>query len=327
MALLVTGGTGVIGSMIIRELVGEGIEPIVMARHDDLALLQDVKTNIKFFQGDLLDFETLERKIKDYGIRRIIHAGALMPGETHEDPVKGFGVNGLGTLNLLEAARRRGVERFVYMSAKGVYSPATGDFAHPTYRPLNEDYPRDIQMGIYGSTKLCGEIMGFQYQRVFDLEFVALRFAMTYGPGKLARHGPLALHSKIIENSMLRRPARIPQGADQRDDMIYTRDCARATVKTVHAEGLRNNAFNIGTGEGKTLVDFADAVKKVCPAADIQIGPGLDYLGIQYNTYCVFDVSRAREELGFTPAFDFEAATEDYIETMDRLNISPMYTP
>ena len=62
MALLVTGGTGVIGSMIIRELVGEGLEPIVMARHDDLALLRDVKTKIKFFQGNILDFETLERK-------------------------------------------------------------------------------------------------------------------------------------------------------------------------------------------------------------------------------------------------------------------------
>ncbi|MFH1491059.1 MAG: NAD(P)-dependent oxidoreductase [Pseudomonadota bacterium] len=327
MSILITGGTGVIGSMIVRQMADERMDPIVLARREDFSLLEDVKGRFKFVQGDVSDFENVSNIISDYGIRRIIHAGALMPGECLRDPIKGFGVNSIGTLNLLEAARRGRVERFVYTSAKGVYSPATGEFAHPTYKPIDENYPRDDQMGLYGSTKLCGEIMGFQYRKTFGLDFITLRFSMTYGPGKLSRHGPLAVHSKMIENSMLKKSVRIPRGSDQKDDMIYTKDCARATVMSAFHKDLKNHVFNIGTGTGKTLVDFSEAVKKVFPGADVRIGPGLDYLGVDYNTYSVFDVSRAKEELGFSPEFDFEKAVEDYKETLNRLNIRPAYSP
>lgn len=327
MSVLVTGGTGVIGSMIVRELAKMGIQSVVFSRHEDYNLLGDVKGEFSFVQGDVLDFKRIIKVLENFNIRRIIHAGALMPGECHQNPINGFNVNSLGTLNLLEAARKTGVERLIYMSAKGVYSPAVGSFSHPTYEPVDEDYPRDIQMGIYGSTKLCGEIMGFQYRKTFDLDFVALRFSMTFGPGKLSRHGPLAVHSKIIENSMLKRPVRIHQGADQKDDMIYTGDCARAAVMAAFKEGLKSHVFNVGTGVGKTLIDFSNAVKTIYPDADIRIGPGLDYLGIKYNTYCVFDISRARDELGFSPEFNLEGAVEDYIETMNRLGLAPTYSP
>lgn len=327
MSVLVTGGTGVIGSMIVRKLVERGIEPVVLARHEDLSFLKDVERKMKFVQGDVLDFEKVSKIIEAEGIKRIIHASALMPGETQKDPIKGFNVNSLGTLNLLEAGRRAGVERFVYTSAKGVYSPIAGEYAHPSYKPLGEDYPKDMQMGMYGATKLCGEVMGLQYQRDFNVDFVALRFSMTYGPGKLLRHGPLAVHSKIIENSMLNKPVRIPQGAAQKDDMIYTKDCANAIVLATFAQELTHRVFNIGSGIGKTLVDLSNAVKKTLPGADIEIGPGLDYLGIGYDVYSVFDISKAREELKFAPEFDLEKSVQDYVETMNVLNIKPSYTP
>jgi UDP-glucose 4-epimerase len=326
MSILITGGTGVIGSMIVRQLADKRTDPIVLARHEDFSLLEDIKGRFKFVQGDVSDFQNLSSILSRYGIRRIIHAGALMPGECHEDPIKGFAVNSVGTLNLLEAARRGGIERVVYTSAKGVYSPAVGDFDHPTYKPIDENYPRDDHMGLYGATKMCGEIMGFQYRKAFGLDFIALRFSMTYGPGKLSRHGPLAVHSKMIENSMLKKSVHILRGAEQKDDMIYTKDCARAAVMSVFAKDLKNHVFNIGTGTGKTLLDFSEAVRKVFPGADILIGPGLDYLGVGYNTYCVFDITRAKEELGFSPEFDFQKAVEDYKETLNLLNIRPVYS-
>lgn len=327
MSILVTGGTGVIGSMVVRKLVEKGIEPVVVARHEDLSLLKDVKRKITFVQGDVLDFEKVNKIIRTQGIKRIIHASALMPGETQTDPIKGFNVNSFGTLNLLEAGRRFGIDRFVYTSAKGVYSPIRGEYDHPTYKPIDENYPREMQMGMYGATKLCGEIIGFQYQRDFNVEFVALRFGMTYGPGKLLRHGPLAVHSKIIENSMLNKPVRIPQGSEQKDDMIYTKDCANAVVLATFAKGLTSNVFNIGSGVGKTLGDFSNAVKKILPAADIEIGPGLNYLDIGHTVYSIFDITRARKELKFNPEFDLEKSVQDYVETMRLLNIEPVYTP
>lgn len=324
MKVLLTGGTGVIGSMISRQLVDEGIRPVVLARRDDRGLLRDI--DVEFTRGDVTDAGQVARIMKDFGIDTVIHAAALMPNESHADPIKGFDVNSMGTLNLLEASRKSGVGRFVYLSAKGVYSPAAGDFAHPTYQPMDESYPRDRQMGIYGSTKLCGEVMGFQYRRTFGLDFVALRFAMTYGPGKLMRHGPLAVHSRMVEGSMLGRPVRIPQGGDQKDDMIYTRDCARAVVRAVLVRDHASDVYNIGTGRGATIVEFAKAVERVLPEADIEIGPGLNYLGIDYDTYAVFDVSRAREELGFTAEFGFEEAVRDYVDTMRQLGLTPTHS-
>ena len=75
------------------------------------------------------------------------------------------------------------------------------------------------------------------------------------------------------------------------------------------------------------MVEFSNAVKKFIPQADIQIGPGPDYIGLGTAYYSVFDISRATEQLGYQPKFDFEAGVYDYIETMKRLNIKPQYTP
>jgi UDP-glucose 4-epimerase len=78
---------------------------------------------------------------------------------------------------------------------------------------------------------------------------------------------------------------------------------------------------------GKTLGDFSKAVKKILPVADIEIGPGLDYLDIGHNVYSIFDITRARKELKFNPEFDLEKSVQDYVETMNLLNIEPVYTP
>jgi UDP-glucose 4-epimerase len=86
------------------------------------------------------------------------------------------------------------------------------------------------------------------------------------------------------------------------------------------------SVYNIGSGYGATLDDFADAVRRVIPEADIEIGDGLDYLGMGIGYYCIFDLERARNDLGYEPRFDFEAGTRDYIATMDRLGLEPVVT-
>ncbi|MDP2659928.1 MAG: NAD-dependent epimerase/dehydratase family protein, partial [Dehalococcoidia bacterium] len=242
------------------------------------------------------------------------------------DPRLGFEVNATGTVNILEASRLAGVERVVFTSSKAVYGPIRGEHAYPTYKPLGEDHPKN-PISVYDVCKVASEGMGMNYHRNYGLDFIALRFASIYGPGKLARHGAIAQHSKIIENSMLGKPATVAKGAQERDDMIYVKDVAQGIVKACLAKGVEHRAFNIGTGKGVTLVDMAEAVKKIYPNAQIEIGPGLNYIGWDESYFSIFDISKARDELGYEPRYGVEEGVADYIETMKRLNIPAQYTP
>jgi UDP-glucose 4-epimerase len=326
MSVLVTGGFGAIGSFVTRALVNMGIEPVVYDMYEDFALIKDIKGKVIFVQGDILDFSQLVNTVKSYGIKRIIHTVALL---SRADPARAVRVNTQGTLNVLETAKECKTERVVYLSSKAVYNEPTGEYSHPTYKPLDEDYPKEKPMGVYGVTKFFGEQLGLQYNKLFGLDFVALRFGLTYGPGRILKNpnSPMIVPCKIVENAMLGRPTIIPRGGDQKDDMIYNEDTAHGVVLACFAKSLDHHQFNIGTGVGSSLFDVARAARMLYPDAKIEIGPGIDPFGIGFNVYSVYDISRAKNEIGFTPRYDVEKGIRDYVETMKRLGIEPKYIP
>jgi UDP-glucose 4-epimerase len=329
MSILVTGGMGAIGSFVTRHLVDMGAETIVYSRHKDTILLSDMESKMVIVEGDITDFDKLVQTIKAYGVDRIIHASAMLT-DAGSSPVTAIRVNVEGTAKVLDAALQCNVKRVVYTSAKGVYNEATGAYGHPTYKPITEDYPAEANMGFYGLTKLFGEKVGFQYFREKGVDFIALRFSSTFGPGKLLKHGatsPMSVHGRMIEHAMLGKPFRHPTGADQIDDLIYNKDTAKGIVLACFAEKPEHRIFNIGSGQGATLRDLAAAVRKSYPDADIEIGPGLDYFNIGHNVYSVYDISRAKKELGYAPEYSLEAGVRDYVEMMRTLKIEPVYTP
>jgi UDP-glucose 4-epimerase len=328
MAVLVTGGMGAIGSFVTRRLVEIGADPVVYARHKDTALLSDMEKKIVFVEGDILDPDKIVQTIKAYAIDRVIHASAIVPSEV--TPSKTIRVNAEGTASVLEAALHCNVRRVVYTSAKGVYNEATGIHGHPTYEPINEDWPAEANMGWYGLTKYFGERIGFQYREEQGLDFIALRFSSTYGPGKIVKHGatsPMSIICRMIEHAMLGKPFRHTQGAEQKDDFIYNKDTANGIVLACFAENVNHRIFNIGSGVGVTLMDLADAIRKMYPDADIQVGPGLDFYNMGHNVYSVYDITRAKQELGYAPQYTLEAGVRDYVEVMHQLKIEPIYTP
>lgn len=324
MTILLTGGMGAIGSWVARELIEAGHHLVLYDARADFSLIPDLEGRVEVVTGDLLDLPSLIRTSLEKKVERILHLAAMMPSSAQANPYQGFQVNALGTMNVLEAARIAGVRRMVYTSSKGVYGPIRGEYAHPTYRPVTEDHPT-LPNSVYGATKLMGEHMGLNYVRNYGLDFVALRFGSTYGPGKLGRHGIVGIHSAVIEAAMAGQETRIPQGEEQVDDMVYNADTAHAIVLACFAQDLEHRVFNIATGTGCTMLDLARAVKKLFPQAVIEVGPGLDYYG-GGGGYSVFDISRARQELGYTPRFSLEAGVQHYVEAMGRLGIPPMGT-
>jgi UDP-glucose 4-epimerase len=310
--VLVTGGLGVNGAVLVRTLLAAGHQPVVVDRGADLSLLADVAAEFALHDIDVLDLDRLVSLLADERVEAIAHLAALIAA-AEQDPYAGFTVNAHGTLVVLEAARRAGVGRFVFTSSKGAYGEIRPPHGHPDFEPLTEDHPRGVlrRFPVYSRCKIFSEDVGLHYRERFGTEFVALRFATIYGPGKQARHGGIGILSEIIENAAAGRGTEVAAGADAKDDLIYVRDVAAAALAALQAPTPVDWAFNVGSGRLSSLAEFTAAVQAEVAAVPIGLGPGWDYLGLG-STYALMDISRASVQLGFDPRFDLAAGVRDY---------------
>jgi UDP-glucose 4-epimerase len=321
--ILVTGGLGVNGAWVTRKLLSRGLSVVVVDRQKDLSLLGSDRHEVEMIDVDIMDVDAMFTILKQRQIECVVHMAALISG-LQENPLEGFRVNALGSVQLLDAALRAGVKRFVYTSSRAAYGSLDGEHAYPSYKPVREDY-RLAGSRVYDTTKVSTELMGRNFARL-GIEFVALRFATIFGPGKLVRHGPMGIYSRLVENAMLGAPLRISKGGEERDDVIYVDDIAEACVAAVVHSKPKYDAYNISRCIGTTLGEFASEVKRVLPAADIDIGPGLDPLGLGVSYFGVLDNSRARDDLGFSPKFDLRSGIQDYIARMGEFGLAPTRT-
>jgi UDP-glucose 4-epimerase len=310
---------GVIGAEASRKFVREGHRPVLYSRHRDESLIRDIVDKVDIELGSILDRARLGEVFKSRGITHVVHTAAYISALSAKHPAESVEINVMGTVNVLEAARAANVERVVYTSAKGVYGPFHGAYGAPAYKLVTEDHPKDPKR-IYDSAKLMGENATL-YWGTLGLDVVVLRFATTYGPGKTSRHGNMGVTSQIIEQPASGQPFRIAQGGDEKDDFIYNKDSARGIYLATMVKNLDNRVFNIGTGIGVTLKDVAAILRKHLPNAVIDVGPGLNFLGSPYPMHGVYDISRARKELGYQPEYDLERGIADYLESLQRLKL------
>lgn len=311
MSILVTGGLGVNGAPVIRKFVERGHKPIVVDARGDLSLL-DPKTiaGIELVLGDCTNLDLVRSLLQKHKVQTIVHMAAIV-GEAQQVPLDAFRVNAYGTVQLLDLACNNGVKRFVFTSSRAVYGEQGGETSHPTYRPIREDDPLRPN-SVYDVCKVAAEGMGRNFARLYGIEFVALRFATIFGPGKTLRHKNYGILSEVIERGLAGERVRVTKGGDQKDDILYVEDAAEGiVVATLHPKP-GHDVYNISHGEGVTLHDLANAVRIINPKADIEIGPGLNYMGWPINYAGVLDNQRAADTLNFRPRFDLKAAVADY---------------
>jgi UDP-glucose 4-epimerase len=318
MKVLITGGMGVIGAETSRKFVKEGHRPVIFARHRDESLIGDIVDKVDVELGDVLDMPRILQAIKRHKVTHIVHSAAFVGAVSAANPALSIQVNVMGLVNILEAARVLDVRRVVFTSAKGVYGPLVGEYGSPTWKLLTEDLPAKPKR-IYDSAKFMGENICAYYNDNMGIETVSLRFASTYGPGKTARHGPMAVMSRIVENPAHGLPFKLEQGGDDKDDFIYNKDSALGIYLATVVEKVKSRVYNIGTGVGVTLRDFERVIKKHVPNAQMEIGGGLNFYGFAYPATGVYDISRARAELGYKPEYDLENGIVDYLAALKQM--------
>src|SRR5918992_770106 len=318
MKVLITGGMGVNGAVTARLMVREGLRPVLLDNRMDLSLMLDIKDRVDCVEADVCDQRAVEKIVDDYEITHVAHLAALMPEPAEANPRLGIKVGVDATVNVLEVARAKDIERVVFTSSKAVYGEILGEYAPPSCKPVCEDHPKH-PADLYGTIKVCCEEVGKYYRETYGIEFIALRYVSIYGPGKEARHGPLSFYGQLIEKAREGSKWNIPQGGDQLNDAVYVGDVARSIYFALKAESPGEWVFNIGTGKAWTPRDFLNAATKMFPTHQIELGSGPSKLGRSKQSYCVFDISAARKHLGYEPAYDVEQGVRDYVETLDLL--------
>jgi len=287
MRILVTGGAGFIGSHVVDAYVAAGHEVIVV---DDLSTgrRENLNPRARFHQLDITDPAVVDL-VRDARPAVLNHHAAQMDvRRSVTDPLFDARVNILGTVNLLEGARRANVRRVLFVSSGGAVYGEQEAFPAPESHPTNPVSP-------YGVSKRAGELYAFFYQAEYQLPFVALRYANVYGP-RQDPHGEAGVVA-IFSGRMLRaEPVTVNGDGKQTRDYVYVGDVARASLLAL--ESTATGPFNIGTGV-ETDVNALARLLLEATGGRSQVRHGPAKPGEQRRS--VVDCRRAAEVLGWRP--------------------------
>lgn len=287
MRVMVTGGAGFIGSQVAQAYAEAGHEVLVL---DDLSSgkKENVPREAKFVFGGI-ESETAVEAVRTFRPEVVNHhAAQINVRKSVEDPVFDARVNILGSLNLMEAARRHGVRKLLFASSGGA------GYGEQEYFPADEKHPlRPVSP--YGAAKVAVESYLHYYKVQYGLEYTALRYANVYGP-RQDPHGEAGVVAIFCTRLLRGQTAVINGDGEQTRDYVYVGDVVRANVEALtRGDGL---AINIGTAEETDVNVLFRKLRELAGSGQDEIhGPGMP--GEQRRS--VIDNRLAYDELGWYP--------------------------
>ena len=283
MRVLVTGSSGQLGSYVCELMAGTHAVSGL-----DLRASPYPSTERLTVQGDIRDAAAVSRAVAD--IDAVVHCAAQVSVERSiEDPATDAQTNVLGTVNLLHAASRAGVKRFVYVSSAAVY----GD---PKRLPIDEGHPTD-PMSNYGASKLAGEKFTLSYGHTTDMEVVVVRPFNFYSPRADPSSPYSGVITKFVERVKKGEPPIIEGDGKQTRDFIHAKDVSSMIVSLVEAEGVSGKVLNCGSGEPTSILKLA---RLAIEASGRVLDPVFAPPRKGDIRHSLADVTVARELLGFS---------------------------
>ncbi len=302
--VLVTGGAGFIGSHLCRRLVAEGHEVRVLDNLSSGKRGNLGEIDVDLMIGDLRDPSTAEHAVEDAEV--ILHHAAIASVQySVEQPLDEQDVNVVGTLRLLEAARKVGVRRFVFAASAAAYG------TDPTI-PKREEMTA-LPVSPYGLSKVAGEHYCRVWSHVYGLETVCLRYFNIFGP----RQDPASPYSGVISifaRKMIDGVAPTIHGdGEQSRDFNYVDNVVDANLAAMAAKTAAGEIYNIGTGRGVTVNELVATLNQVL-GSDLQAEHGESRAGDVRTSVAAID--RARQALGYEPRVAFEAGLQQTVDWM-----------
>lgn len=309
MRILVTGGAGFIGSHVVDAYIADGHDVAIV---DDLSTghRANVHPRARLYELDIRD-PALADVFAEEQPEVVNHHGAQMSVRVSVDePLRDASINVVGSLNLLECARRADVRKVIYISTGGAV------YGEPRYLPCDESHPVD-PLCPYGISKHTPEHYLALYQRLYGLEYTVLRYPNVYGP-RQDPHGEAGVVA-IFTGQMLRDEPVVINGAGaQERDFVAIQDIVAANVAALR-HGDRE-IINLGSGRGTSVNEIFAALAAITGYRQAPVfGPAKS--GEVFKIYLTGD--KARRLLRWEPAVSLEAGLATTVASL-RPMTSPM---
>ena len=328
--ILISGGAGFVGSFVADELLSHGYHVRALDSLDpqvhEVGRPDYLSSEVELLDGDIRDGAVVRRALK--GVDGVFHLAALVGvGQSMYQIERYTSVNNLGTAVLLEALVEHPVERLVVASSmslygEGLYRDARGEVVQNADRSLAQLQARDWEprgedgetltplptpetkipslSSVYALSKFDQERLCLIAGRAYGFDALALRFFNIYGPRQALSNpytGVLAIFAARFLNN---KSPLINEDGLQMRDFVHVRDVARACRLALESGGCGGEAFNIGSGQPRTVLQIADELARAVGKPNIEAEIVGKYRAGDIR-HCFADISKARQRLGFAP--------------------------
>jgi len=315
-SFLVTGGAGFIGSALVNRLVKEDHSVRVV---DNFSTgfrrnLDNCLDRIELVEGDLTELAVCKACVQ--GVEYVLHQAAIPSVQRSvEDPISSHRANVTATLNMLVAARDAGAKRFVFASSSSVYGDSE---TLPKLETMREN-----PLSPYALTKLAGEKYTAVFHRIYGLPAVSLRYFNVFGP-RQDPHSPYsAVISRFIEAAVQRiRPVVYGDGEQSRD-FTYVDNVVEANLLACLAEGVGGMAFNVATGQRRTINDVLCSLSAI---VGYPMEPEYSNARVGDVRHSQAGIEKAQRFLRFEPRVSFQEGLERTVDWFRKVPQSPAGT-
>jgi UDP-glucuronate 4-epimerase len=296
MTILVTGAAGFIGSHLTETLLNRGEEVVAIDNFNDYYDPRYKRAHIASFQNhpklslyeeDIRDTAAIERIFARHSPRAIAHLGAYGGVRYSIGRASLYTeVNIVGTVNLLEAARRTNTGTFVFASTSSVYG-------HTTQIPFIETDPCNEPLAPYPASKKAGEIIGYTYHNLHQLNFTALRFFSVYGPRGRPDMMPFMVTDRIVKGEEIK----LFDAGQLKRDWTYVGDIVEGIIAALE-KPLGYEIINLGRGEPVLMIDFVEIIEELVGQKAILATPPAP---ASEPKITFANIDKARRLLGYDP--------------------------
>jgi UDP-N-acetylglucosamine/UDP-N-acetylgalactosamine 4-epimerase len=314
---LLTGSAGFIGSHLLEALLraGQRVTSLDNFSTGHLCNLEAVRSAVgesawarhQLIEGDIADADVCLRACS--GVQLVLHQAALgsVP-RSLADPLTTHNANATGFINLIDAARRKGIQRFVYAASSSTYGDSTGlpKVEHTIGRPLSP----------YAVTKYLNELYADVFSRCYGIQTMGLRYFNVFGP-RQDPNGPYAAVIPLWAAQMLRGDGCVINGdGDTSRDFCFVANAVQANLRAalVDDSAALNQVFNVAVGQRTTLVQLhellADALMRFEPALHVSPPSKRDFREGDVR-HSLADIGKAVGLLGYAPSHDVRAGLEE----------------